>query len=166
LSFASDPAYAPHVTRSVKGQRSLCPVSISLDIFGDRWSLLIVRDLMVRGYRTFGEFLRAGEGIATNVLADRLKQLQSHGLISAEAMANDRRAMKYRLTEKGIELAPLLLELLIWAGRHEKTGAPAKFIGDLASNREAVLQETRRRWQNGDSTPLIPPFRTPGRGRA
>jgi DNA-binding HxlR family transcriptional regulator len=151
-----------------KGRRSLCPVSISLDMVGDRWSLLVVRDLMVRGCRTFGEFLQAGEGIATNVLADRLKRLQAHGLITAEAVAGDRRAVAYRLTEKGIALAPVLLELLIWCGRHEKTGAPAEFIGHLETNREAVLKEAARRWANRDTTPLIPPFKqkTPGRGRA
>jgi DNA-binding HxlR family transcriptional regulator len=156
------------VARTVKGRRSLCPVSISLDIFGDRWSLLIVRDLMVRGYRTFGEFLQAGEGISTNVLADRLKQLQAHGLITAETSARDRRTVVYRLTEKGIALAPVLLELLIWSGRHEKTGAPARFIGHLEADRQAVLEETRRRWRDDDATPLIPPFKkeTPGRGRA
>jgi DNA-binding HxlR family transcriptional regulator len=138
--------------------RSLCPVSVSLEIFGDRWSLLIVRDLMVRGYRTFGEFQRSGEGIATNVLADRLRRLEAAGLISAEPDEADRRRMNYRLTLKGIDLAPVLLDLLIWGARHEETAAPAAVIDEMERNRDEVLAEVRRRWEARDPTPLLPPF--------
>jgi DNA-binding HxlR family transcriptional regulator len=139
-------------------RRSGCPVSISLDMLGDRWSLLIIRDLMVRGCRTFKDFLLAGEGIATNILADRLRKLEAAGLITTEHVGDDARRVHYRLTEKGIDLAPVLLELLIWAARHEQTSAPYVFIDTLANNREAVLAETRRRWQARDLTPLIPKF--------
>ncbi|HEY6938130.1 MAG TPA: helix-turn-helix domain-containing protein, partial [Terriglobales bacterium] len=93
-------------------------MSISLDIFGDRWSLLIIRDLMVRGFRTFREFERGGEGIASNILADRLQRLEAVGIIRQESEKNDRRRVNYRLTEKGIDLAPVLLDLLIWGSRH------------------------------------------------
>lgn len=141
-----------------KKRRSGCPVSISLERFGDRWSLLIVRDLMVRGYRTFKEFLQSGEGIATNVLTDRLRSLEAAGIITAEPEASDARRIIYRLTEKGIDLAPVLLELLIWAARHEKTGAPCSVIATMAENREAVLAEVRRRWQERDPTPFLPRF--------
>lgn len=139
-------------------RRSSCPVSISLERFGDRWSLLIIRDLMVRGYRTFKEFQTAGEGIATNILAGRLRRLQSAGLITAEAEETDGRRVNYRLTEKGIDLAPVMLELLIWGARHEKTAAPCAVIDHMAQNREAVLAEVRRRWQARDSTPFLPKF--------
>jgi DNA-binding HxlR family transcriptional regulator len=138
--------------------RSGCPVSISLEIFGDRWSLLIIRDLMVRGYRTFKEFENSGEGIATNILADRLRKLEAAGIITAERQETDRRKLSYRLTEKGIDLAPVLLELLIWGARHEQTGAPYKVIDEMAKNREAVLAEVRRRWRERDPEPLLPPF--------
>lgn len=137
-------------------QRSGCPVNVSLERFGDRWSLLIVRDLMVRGYRTFKEFQESGEGIATNVLADRLQKLTAHGIISAEPEASDGRKVNYRLTSKGIDLAPVMLELLIWAARHEQTGATCAFVDYMEKNREQVLAEVRRRWQERDSTPLIP----------
>src|SRR6266480_8077898 len=70
-------------------RRSGCPVSISLELFGDRWSLLIIRDLMVRGLRTFREFQESGEGIATNILADRLRKLEAAGIITAEAEETD-----------------------------------------------------------------------------
>lgn len=139
-------------------QRSGCPVSISLEIFGDRWSLLIIRDLMVRGLRTFKEFQEAGEGIATNILADRLKRLEAAGMITAEAEGTDARRVNYRLTEKGIGLAPVLLELLIWGARHEETGVPCGLITKWEKNREAVLAEARRRWRERDSSPLLPKF--------
>ncbi len=129
-------------------------MSISLERFGDRWSLLIIRDLMIRGFRTFKEFQESGEGIATNILADRLKKLEGAGIVSAEAGETDARRVNYRLTEKGIDLAPVLLELLIWGARHEKTGASCALIAKLKRNREAVLAEVRRRWRERDATPL------------
>jgi DNA-binding HxlR family transcriptional regulator len=140
-----------------KRRRSGCPVNVALEVFGDRWSLLVVRDLMVRGYRTFKEFEEAGEGIATNVLADRLKKLEAAGIVMSEADSEDRRKVNYRLTEKGIDLAPVMLELLIWATRHEETGASCDVIAAMERDREAVLAETRRRWRERDTTPLLPP---------
>src|SRR5205807_3166979 len=84
-------------------RRSGCPVSISLERFGDRWSLLIIRDLMVRGLRTFKEFQESGEGIATNILANRLHKLEAAKIITAEEEKTDGRRVNYRLTEKGID---------------------------------------------------------------
>jgi len=127
-------------------------------MFGDRWSLLIIRDLMVRGYRTFKQFENSGEGIATNILADRLRRLAAAGIVTAETEKTDRRKVSYRLTEKGIDLAPVLLELLVWGARHERTGAPCEVIEEMAKNREAVLAEVRRRWRERDPEPLLPPF--------
>ncbi len=134
--------------------RSGCPVSISLEVLGDRWSLLIIRDLMVRGFRTFREFQQSGEGIASNILADRLRKLEKSGIITSEQGETDKRTVNYRLTEKGIDLAPVLLELLIWGARHEETGAPCAIIESMARNREAILAEVRRRWRERDPRPL------------
>ena len=139
-------------------RRSGCPVSLSLDLLGDRWSLLIVRDLMVRGYRTFREFQRSGEGIASNILAERLHRLEAGGIVIREP-AEDGRSTYYRLTEKGIALAPVLLELLIWGGRHEDSDAPCAIMEQMEQNRAAVLEETYRRWKERDPAPLLPPFR-------
>lgn len=139
-------------------RRSGCPVSISLERFGDRWSLLIIRDLMVRGFRTFKEFQESGEGIASNILADRLQKLEAAGIIIAHAEATDGRKVNYWLTEKGIDLAPVLLELLIWGTRHEESGAPCALIAQMAKHREEVLAEVRRRWRERDSTPLLLKF--------
>ena len=133
-------------------------MNVSLEMLGDRWSLLVIRDLMVRGHRTFKEFQQAGEGIATNILADRLQKLVAVDIISTEQSPDDRRIIHYRLTEKGIDLAPVLLDLLIWGARHEKTSAPRAVINHLEANREDVLAETRRRWKDRDLTPLIPKF--------
>ena len=141
-------------------RRSGCPVSISLERFGDRWSLLIIRDLMVRGFRTFKDFRDSGEGIATNILADRLRKLETAGIVTAEKEEADERRINYRLTEKGIDLAPVLLELLIWAARHEETGAPHALILRMEKNREEFLAEVRRRWRERDPVPLIPRFTT------
>lgn len=141
-----------------KRNRSGCPVNISLERFGDRWSLLIIRDLMVRGYRTFKEFQASGEGIASNILANRLRKLEAAEIITAEADHADGRKLNYRLTEKGIDLAPVLLDLLVWAARHEETGAPCAVIDEMEKNRERVLAEARRRWRERDPTPLLPKF--------
>lgn len=139
-------------------RRSGCPVSLFLERFGDRWSLLIVRDLMVRGYRTYKDFQNSGEGIATNILSDRLQKLEQAGLIISEVEQVDGRRVNYRLTEKGIDLAPVLLELLVWGARHEETGAPSAVIESMARNREKVLAEVRRRWRERDPTPFLSPF--------
>lgn len=155
-----------YVSRKSKPRRrSGCPVSIALEEFGDRWSLLIIRDLMVRGFRTFKNFQESGEGIATNVLAGRLRGLETAGIITPEKDAADKRRINYRLTEKGIGLAPVLLELLIWSTRHEETGAPCVLVEEMAANREAVLAEVRRRWMERDPTPLLPKFKNNTGGR-
>ncbi|HEX7360268.1 MAG TPA: helix-turn-helix domain-containing protein [Bryobacteraceae bacterium] len=144
-------------------RRSGCPVSISLERLGDRWSLLIVRDLMVRGYRTFKEFQESGEGVASNILADRLRKLEAAGIVEAEVEESDARKINYRLTEKGIDLAPVVFELLIWGVRHENTGAPCGMIEEMANHREEVLAEVRKRWEARDTTPFLPPFAKRGR---
>jgi DNA-binding HxlR family transcriptional regulator len=144
--------------KSSAQHRSGCPVSTALELVGDKWSLLIVRDVMVRGYRTFREFQRSGEGIATNILADRLHKLESGGILVREPAEEDGRSMHFLLTEKGFALAPVLLELLIWGAHYEETDAPCAAIEQMEQNRAAVIAEAYRRWQKRDPAPLIPPF--------
>ena len=93
-------------------------------------------------------------------MADRLRKLQTAGIISAEAEGADGRRINYRLTEKGIDLAPVLMDVLIWSARHEKTAAPRALIAEMEKNREAFLAEARERWRKRDSTPLIPRFKS------
>ena len=155
LQYASDSAtVSPVPNKSNSRRRSGCPVSASLEVFGDRWSLLIIRDMMIRGFHSFKQFAESGEGIATNILSDRLRKLVASGIISAETDESDRRKISYRLTEKGIDLAPVLLELLLWGARHERTAAAGPVMDVMAKNREAILAEVRRRWDERDSTPL------------
>ena len=156
--------------RAVKGklrpkQRSGCPVSISLEALGDRWSLLIIRDMMVRAFRTFKQFQESDEKIATNILADRLRKLGEAGIITAEPEKSDGRKVNYRLTEKGIDLAPVVLDLLIWGTRHEETGAPNAVVEKMAANRDEVLAEVRRRWRERDPVPFLPSFANVGGDR-
>ncbi len=116
--------------------------------------MLIVRDLMVRGFRTFHEFQKSGEGISTNILSNRLRRLKAGGIITAEAEKGDRRRINYRLTEKGMDLAPALFEFLVWGARHEKIAASCAVIEQMAQNRDAILAEVRRRWNERDPRPL------------
>ena len=111
---------------------------------------------MVRGFRRYNDFLQSGEGIATNILADRLRRLEDSGILVTAPGPEDARRWLYRLTQKGIDLAPVLLEILVWGATHEQTGAPCKVISQMAKNRDALLAEVRRRWQNDDPTPILP----------
>src|SRR3989449_5394871 len=107
--------------RTMAERRSACPLNATLEVLGDRWSLLIVRDLIFKGRTTYKDFLAGGEGIATNVLADRLRRLEAEGVIGKGRDAADARRLVYRLTAKGLALAPVLVEMIVWgAGRSEE----------------------------------------------
>src|SRR3977135_3152396 len=126
----------PHPRR-----RSSWPVNSSLEILGDRWSLLIIRDLMLRSYRTYKEFLSSDEGIATNILAERLQRLGAAGILSTSRDAEDRRKVVYRLTAKGIDLAPIVVELILWGAQHEPTGAPPAVIRKIGKTTAQYLSD-------------------------
>jgi DNA-binding HxlR family transcriptional regulator len=96
--------------------RSNCPVNFGLETFGDKWSLLIIRDMIFWGKRTYGEFLRSDEGIATNILASRLLQLEENGILQKTPHSSDKRTDVYSLTEKGMALIPLMVEIVAWSG--------------------------------------------------
>jgi len=137
-------------------RRSSCPLNISLEILGDRWSLLIIRDLMFRGFRSYKEFLESEEGIATNILADRLQRLERCGIITTEQDISDRRKLKYRLTAKGIDLAPVLVDLILWGARYENTAAPPALIRRMEKNRGEFISELRARWMKDEQSSVIP----------
>ena len=126
-------------------RRSGCPLNASVETLGDRWSLLIIRDMMLRGFRTYKEFLESFEGIATNILADRLRKLQAYGIITTERDPSDGRRLFYLLTEKGIDLAPVLTEMVLWAARHEETENQA-LVRQMKKDKEQLLTEVRQRW--------------------
>lgn len=126
--------------------RSGCPIGIALDGIGDPWSLLVVRDLMFKGAKTFNDFAAAGEGIATNILADRLARLESHGIVSKDADPDDARRYIYRLTRKGLDLAPVLVELVIWSATYANTEAPPEVVRAMQTDREGFLAQVRSNW--------------------
>lgn len=99
--------------------RSTCPVSSVMDIIGDKWSLIIIRDLFL-DRNTYSEFLKSPEGIATNILVDRLKKLTSYSLISYFKKPNDKKVKVYYLTDLGIDLYPIICEMTIWHNKHLK----------------------------------------------
>jgi len=114
---------------------------------GDAWSLLIVRDLMFYGRNSFKAFREGGEKIATNILTDRLLRLEEAGIIRKKRDSQDARRVAYFLTEKGIELAPTLVEMILWAARHEKTAASPATIREMTQNKAKFLADLRRRWK-------------------
>lgn len=99
-------------------KRSDCPISNSLDIWGDKWSLLIIRDLMFNKNCTYKDFLNAGEGIATNILSARLVSLEENGIIEKVDNPGTKTRVYYKLTTKGIELVPVLVEIHLWAEKY------------------------------------------------
>ena len=126
-------------------RRSECPLNASVEMLGDRWSLLIIRDMMLRGFRTYKEFMECYEGIATNILADRLRKLIANGVITAEPDPTDGRKLIYFLTAKGIDLAPVLTEMVLWASRHENTGNQ-ELIHQMRKDKAKVIADVRERW--------------------
>lgn len=123
-------------------QRSNCPISSALDIIGDKWSLLIVRDIMMNGKNTYNEFLKSAEKIATNVLADRLVMLESNGIITKEEHPDSKAKIYYKLTEKGIDLLPILIELTLWADEYLPVSKAAIVYGKvLKKDKEAITKQ-------------------------
>src|SRR3954470_17391490 len=105
-------------------RRSTCPINASLEVLGDRWSLLIVRDMLFAGAKTYKRFLASDEKIATNILASRLTTLQQAGIIISEQDPQDGRSLRYRLTDKGLDLVPVLMELSAWGTKYEDGQPP------------------------------------------
>lgn len=134
--------YAGSVTR--RRRRSDCPVHYALAAFGDPWTLLIVRDLMFKRRATYTDFLRAEEGIATNILADRLARIEGDGIA-----VRDPDTGRYRLTEKGIALMPVLLEMMVWSAAFDPdTAASPAFIERIRTDRDALVTELTRSLRN------------------
>lgn len=115
-------------------------------MLGDRWSLLIIRDMMLRGFRSYKELMECYEGIATNILADRLRKLIEYGIIAAEPDPQDRRKVNYVLTRKGMDLAPVLTEMVLWAAAHEETGNQ-QLVELMRGDKAKFLADIRARWE-------------------
>ncbi len=126
-------------------KRSDCPLSGSLDVFGDKWSLLIVRDLMFGNKCTYNDFLKSDEGIATNILATRLKGLEENGIIEKSAHPDSKAKILYRLTAKGIDLLPIIMEIFIWADKYYDIPAHLKAtVKEGKKDREKFIKEVTK----------------------
>lgn len=137
-------------------KRSDCPISCSLDIWGDKWSLLIVRDLIFSGQRTYGDFLKSEEKIATNILATRLQMLESNGIISKLDHPDSKAKVLYQLTQKGIDLLPLMVEIHLWADKYS-TIPPERnaMIEELKNNKEALIKSYTEQLKNHQLKPSV-----------
>ena len=127
-------------------RRSDCPLSIGLELFGDKWTLLILRDLLFKKLSTFKEFENSGERIATNVLSDRLQRLQEQGIVTSQRHETDARVVTYLPTGKGLDLLPVMVEIILWSAKYEKTAAPPKMIEKMTNDRDAFIDSVRARF--------------------
>jgi DNA-binding HxlR family transcriptional regulator len=131
-------------------RRSDCPINFALEVFGDPWSLLIIRDIVYFGKKSYGEFLASEEGIATNILASRLALLEQKGILQKKTSEGDKRKEEYVLTEKGLDLVPILVELANWSAEHDsQTAAPPTWIALMKADREGMIERIRETVRNG-----------------
>ena len=140
--------YASAIISSMKPTpkyRADCPINYALETFGDKWSLLIIRDLMFQGKNNYSEFLKAEEKISTNILASRLEKLERAGLITKSIDPNNNAKKVYLLSEKGIDLLPMLLEMMAWSAHYdEHTGCPVEFSNQLKEDKQSLITQLKR----------------------
>lgn len=123
-------------------RKSDCPINFALEIFGDRWTFLIVRDLMFKGKHYYGEFLLSEEKIATNILADRLSILENNGIVSKSSNPNHKQKIMYRLTQKGIDLVPVLVEFIMWSAKYDKDSAvDLNFVESVNKDKTGMISQ-------------------------
>ena len=123
--------------------RSDCPVSYALDFFGDKWTLLVIRDL-IQGKRFYKDFRTSKEGIATNILSDRLKKLEACGVLNSQVYEQLKTQKEYSLTEKGKDLIPVILEMMVWSNKHQDgLDVSPGFIKKVKADREGVIEAIR-----------------------
>ena len=126
--------------------RSHCPIAFALDIFGDRWTLIVLRDLLLGGKTRYREFLASEERIATNVLAERLSRLERSGLVRRERASGGGRQRTYRPTTMALDLLPMLLEISLWSAKYDpKTAAPPALMRRIRRDRKGFIDTIRQR---------------------
>lgn len=128
--------------------RSDCPISCTLDILGDKWSLLVMRDLLFFEKTSFGEFLLSDEKIARNILADRLEDLLEKGFIVKKVSPANKSKFLYYPTQKGIDLVPLLFQLADWSKKHYAGCRPNMAVGAFRDPKGKAMRELRKRMRN------------------
>lgn len=126
--------------------KSHCPVNYGLEHFGDKWSLLVIRDLMFKGKRHYNEFFESDEKVSTSVLGDRLKSLEESGIIKKGEDDVKKSRIKYSLTEKGISLLPIMIEIIVWSGEFDKkTAAGQDFLNKAINHRADLIKEIEKK---------------------
>jgi DNA-binding HxlR family transcriptional regulator len=127
-------------------RKSDCPINFALEIFGDRWTFLIVRDLMFKGKHFYGEFLLSEEKIATNTLADRLSMLENNGIVSKSSYPSHKQKVLYSLTQKGIDLVPVLVEFIMWSAKYDKDSAvDMMFVKSVKQDKVGLINQISSR---------------------
>jgi DNA-binding HxlR family transcriptional regulator len=123
-------------------RRSDCPIANVLDLVGDKWSLLLLRDLLFFNKQTYSELQHSDEKIATNILSSRLEQLETSGLISKQQDQRDKRKKVYTLTRAGKDMMPILLEMIAWSAKYDKqTNAPKDLVERIANDRAQLIAQ-------------------------
>jgi len=142
--------YADYMGHKRDHPRSTCPISLALEVFGDPWTLLVMRDALYLGKRRFGEFLSSGEKIATNILANRLERLVRRGVLRRKPAEQGREGPIYEPTEKGLALIPVLMEILLWSERYERLSVPPPgFVRRIRADREGLIKLVQKRVRSG-----------------
>ncbi len=127
-------------------RKSDCPINFALEIFGDRWTFLIVRDMMFKGKYYYGEFLQSEEKIATNILADRLSLLEKSEIIVKSSDQSHKQKVVYQLSQKGIDLLPILVDVIMWSAKYDKNSAvDVKFVRTVKRDRDGLIKEISSR---------------------
>lgn len=125
-------------------KRSDCPISCSLEMWGDKWSLLIIRDLMLKKECTYGDFLKAGEKIATNILASKLQNLLDNGIIGKKDHPDNKLKILYFLTKKGIDLVPVIVEINLWGDQYLTIPDDRKkLLEDIKKDKEDFIKRAK-----------------------
>ncbi len=120
--------------------RSNCPISYALDFFGDKWTFLIIRDMVFDQKKFYKDFLSSGEGMATNILSDRLKRLENIGVIESRVYEEKKTMKEYTLTKKGRDLIPVLLETIAWSAKHQDgLAVPKNFLKAMKNDRRELI---------------------------
>jgi DNA-binding HxlR family transcriptional regulator len=147
------------MNKRTKKLRSHCPVNYSLEAFGDRWALLILRDIIFRGKRTYGEFLRSEEGFATNILASRLEHLIDTGILQCEGDEKDGRKEIYSLTEKGLDLIPVIFEMVLWSEKYDSKSEARRIlrlVELIRNDNRKISKKVREKVKRGEA--ILPEY--------
>ncbi len=128
--------------------RSHCPVTFAVDVIGDKWSLLILRDMILWGKKFYQDFLEAEEAISTNILADRLHKLESSGLIQKQEDPENKKRFIYSPTEKALDFIPVILEIIKWSVKYDPdTNAPMSKVNEIKNNPEQYIKMIRAKFE-------------------